>query len=97
MKIEAIILYILQVIFLLLEVYLAYLVLTYLNRKPLGKQTILDKIVKDTILSMLLDQMIRVIVMSLIVEFARPLGEDMAIIITNLLHFFSVLKFWYMF
>ena len=97
MKIEAIILYILQVIFLLLEVYLAYLVLKYLNRKPLGKQTILDKIVKDTILSMLLDQIIRVIVMSLIVEFASPLGKDMAFIITNLLHFFSVLKFWYMF
>ena len=57
----------------------------------------LDKVVKDTILSVLLDQIIKVLVMSLIVEFARPLGDDMAFIIMNLLHFFSVLKFWYVF
>ena len=57
----------------------------------------LDKVVRDTILSMLLDQIIRVFVMSLIVEFARPLDDDMAFIITTLLHFFSVFKFWYIF
>ena len=97
MKIEAIILYILQVLFLLLEAYIAYLVLKYLKKKSLGMQTILDKVVKDTILSVLFDQIIRVFVMGLIVEFARPLGDDLALIITTLLHFFSVLKFWYIF
>ena len=97
MKIEAIIFYILQVLFVLLEAYVAYLLLKYLKRKPLGMQTILDKVVKDTILSVLFDQIIRVFVMGLIVEFARPLGDDMALIITTLLHFFSVLKFWYIF
>ena len=97
MKIEAIILYILQVLFLLFEALLAYLVLEYLKRKSLGMQTMLDKVVRDTILSMLLDQIIRVFVMSFIVEFARPLSDDVAFIITTLLHFFSVLKFWYIF
>ena len=62
MKIEAIILYILQVFFLLFEACLAYLVLEYLKRKSLGMQTMLDKVVRDTILSMLLDQIIIVFV-----------------------------------
>ena len=92
MKIEAIILYILQVLFLLLESYVAYLVLQYLKRKSLGMQTILDKVAKDTILSVLFDQILRVFVMGLIVEFARPLSDDMAFIITTLVHFFSVLR-----
>ena len=97
MKIEAIIFYILQVLFVLLEAYVAYLLLKYLKRKPLGMQTILDKVVKDTILSILFDQILRVIVMGLIVEFARPLSDDMAFIITTLIHFFFVLRIWYIF
>ena len=91
MKIEVIILYVLQVLFVLLETYVAYLVLKYLKQKPLGMQTILDKVAKDTILSVLFDQILRVFVMGLIVEFARPLSDDMAFIITTLVHFFSVL------
>ena len=97
MKIEAIILYILQVLFLLLESYIAYLVLQYLKRKSLGMQTILDKVVKDTILSVLFDQILRVLVMGLIVEFTIPLSENMAFIIMTLIHFFSVLRVWYIF
>ena len=46
MKIEAIILYIFQVPCVLLEACIAYLALQYLKRKPLGMQTILDKVVK---------------------------------------------------
>ena len=97
MKIEAIILYILQVLFLLLESYVAYLVLQYLKRKSLGMQTILDKVVKDTILSVLFDQILRVLVMGLIVEFTIPLSENTAFIIMTLIHFFSVLRVWYIF
>ena len=80
MKIEVIILYVLQVLFVLLEVYVAYLVLKYLKRKPLGMQTILDKVAKDTILSVLFDQILRVFVMGFIVEFARPLSDDIIFI-----------------
>ena len=97
MKIEVIILYILQVLFLLLESYVAYLVLQYLKRKSLGMQTILDKVVKDTILSVLFDQILRVLVMGLIVEFTIPLSENTAFIIMTLIHFFSVLRVWYIF
>ena len=97
MKIEVVIIYVLQVLFVLLEAYVAYLILKYLKRKSLGMQTVLDKVVKDAILSVLFDQMLRVFVMGLIVEFARPLSDDMALIITTLIHFFSVLRIWYMF
>ena len=85
MKIEVVILYMLQVLFVLLEAYIVYLLLKYLKRKPLGMQTILDKVVKDTIICMLFGQILRVFVMNLIVEFARPLDDDMAFIITTLL------------
>ena len=50
MKIEAIILYIFQVPCVLLEACIAYLALQYLKRKPLGMQTILDKVVKAGLL-----------------------------------------------
>ena len=93
MKIEVIILYVLQVLFVLLETYVAYLVLKYLKQKPLGMLTKLDKVARDTILSVLFDQILRVFLMGLIVEFARPLSDDMAFIITTLVHFFSVLFF----
>ena len=97
MKIQAIIFYILQVLFVSLEAYLAYLLLKYLDRKSLGMQTILDKLVKDTILCGLFDRVIRVFVMGLIVEFARPLEDDVAFFIVTLLHFFSVSRFWIVF
>ena len=93
MKIEAIVYYILQILLLLLETYIAYLLLKYLRRKPMGMQTILDKVVKDTILFLLFDQILRVFIMALIVEFARPLSDDILFIITTLLRFFSGLRF----
>ena len=97
MKIEAIIFYILQVLFVLLEAYVAYLLLKYLKRKSLGMQTVLDKVVKDAIICGLFDHILRVFIMSLIVEFARPLDDNMAFIIKTLLHFFSVSRFWILF
>ena len=94
MKIEAIIYYIvLQIIILLLEAYIAYLLLKYLRRKPMGMQTILDKVVKDTILFLLFDQILRVFIMAFFVEFARPLSDNILFIITTLLRFFSGLRF----
>ena len=97
MKIEVIILYILQVLFILLEAFAAYMVLKYLKMKPLGMQTVLDKVIQDAILSVVFDQVLRVFVMGFIVEFAMPLDDNMALIITTLVHFFSVLRVWYIF
>ena len=97
MKTEAIILYILQVLLVFLETYVAYLLLKYLNRKSLGMQTILDKVVKDAIICVLFDLILRVFVMGLIVEFARPLDDDVSFFIMTLLHFFSVSRFWILF
>ena len=58
MKIEVIILYILQVLFILLEAFAAYMVLKYLKMKPLGMQTVLDKVIQDAILSVVFDQIL---------------------------------------
>ena len=59
----------------------------------MGMQTILDKLVKDTIIFVLFNQTIRVFIMALIVEFARPLSDGILFIITTLLRFFSALRF----
>ena len=89
MTIEATIYYILQIFILLLEAYIVCLLLKYLRRKPMGMQTILDKLVKDTIIFVLFDQTIRVFIMALIVEFARPLSDGILFIIR--LYFVSFL------
>ena len=62
MKIEEIILFIFQVLLLILEAYIASLALKYLKKKPLGMQTVLDKLAKDTIMCVLLHQVLRVFV-----------------------------------
>ena len=59
----------------------------------MGMQTILDKVVKDTILFLLFDQILRVFIMAFFVEFARPLSDNILFIITTLLRFFSGLRF----
>ena len=97
MKIEAIILYIFQVIFILLEAYIAYLALEYLKKKPLGMQTILDEVVKDTIMCVLLNQVLRVFVSHLMLEFARQLEDAVALIVTKLVIFFTAMRLWQFF
>ena len=97
MEIEALIIYILQVVFLLLESYITYLLLKYLKQKPLGMQTLLDKVVKDAITCILFHQILGVFIIGLIVEFARPLKDDVAFIITTLFRFSTVSRFWTIF
>ena len=97
MKIEVIILCIFQVLLLLLEVYIAYLALEYLKKKPLGMQTILDEVVKDTIMCVLLNQVLRVFVPHLIIEFARQLEDVVALIATKLMIFFIAMRLWQFF
>ena len=97
MEIEALIIYILQVLFLLLESYITYLLLKYLKQKPLGMQTLLDKVVKDAITCILFHQILGVFIIGLIVEFTRPLKDDVAFIITTLFRFSTVSRFWTIF
>ena len=97
MKIEVIILCIFQVLLLLLEVYIAYLALEYLKKKPLGMQTILDEVVKDTIMCVLLNQVLRVFVSHLMLEFAMQLEDALALIATKLIIFFIAMRLWQFF
>ena len=97
MKIEVIILCIFQVLLLLLETYIAYLSLEYLKKKPLGMQTVLDKLVKDTIMCVLLNQVLRVFVSHLMLEFARQLEDVVALIATKLMIFFIAMRLWQFF
>ena len=97
MKIEVIISCIFQVLLLLLEACIAYLALEYLKKKPLGMQTILDKVVKDTIMCVLLHQILRVLVSFLILEFARQMEVAVAIVMTKLVIFFTAMRLWQFF
>ena len=97
MKIEVIILCIFQVLLLLLETYIAYLSLEYLKKKPLGMQTVLDKLVKDTIMCVLLHQVLRVFVSHLMCQFARQLGDDVALIVSKLVIFLTAMRLWQFF
>ena len=97
MKIEVLILCMFQVLLLLLEVYISYLALEYLKKKPLGMQTVLDKLAKDTIMFVLLHQVLRVFVSHLICQFARQLGDEEALIVSKLVFFFTAMRLWQFF
>ena len=60
-------------------------------------QTLLDKVVKDAITCILFHQILGVFIIGLIVEFARPLKDDVAFIITTLFRFSTVSRFWTIF
>ena len=81
MNLVAIILYVLGVVFGLLIVCVAYLVITYLNKKPLGMQTLVDQMVKDTIYLAVFYEIINSVLRS-IVEFRRPISHFLAVWIT---------------
>ena len=92
MKIEEIILFIFQVLLLILEAYIASLALKYLKKKPLGMQTILDKVAKDTIMCVLFHQVLKVFLTCLMFEFARQFVDDVALIMSKLLIFFTAMR-----
>ena len=92
MKIEEIILFIFQVLLLILEAYIASLALKYLKKKPLGMQTILDKVAKDTIMCVLFHQVLKVFFTCLMFEFARQFVDDVALIMSKLLIFFNAMR-----
>ena len=92
MEIEVIILCIFHVLLLLLEIYIAHLALEYLKRKPLGMETILDKVAKDTIMCVLFHQVLKVFLTCLMFEFARQFVDDVALIMSKLLIFFTATR-----
>ena len=94
MKIEEIILFIFQILLVILEAYVACLALKYLKKKPLGMQTILDKVAKDTIMCVLFHQVLKVFVTYLMCEFAGQFGDDVALIISILIIFFNNMRLW---
>ena len=86
MNIEAIVLYVFSVMFGLLIVCVAYLVVTYLNKKALGMQTMVDQMVKDIIYLSVFFEIIHCIII-LIVQLTRPLSHYMAVLFTLVILF----------
>ena len=68
--------------------------LEYLKRKPLGMQTILDKVAKDTIMCVLFHQVLIVFVTCLMCHFEGQFGDDVALIISILQIFFNNMRLW---
>ena len=71
---EEIFLYTLRVFSTILGSFIAYMVLKYLNKKPLGMQTIFDEIIKDFIYLNMLDWLMY-IVSDVSVRFCAPLNH----------------------
>ena len=90
MNIAAIVLYILSVVFGLLMVCVAYLIVTYLNKKALGMQTLMDPIIKDTIYLATVSEIIGSVMM-LIVQFTRPLSHSLAVLFTIAAQFLKLI------
>ena len=86
MNIEAIVLYVFSVVFGLLIVRVAYLVVTYLNKKALGMQTLVDQMVKDIIYLSVFFEIIHSVV-RLIIQLTRPISHSMAVLVTLVAHF----------
>ena len=96
MNIEAIVLYVFSVVFGLLIVCVAYLVVTYLNKKALGMQTLVDQMVKDTIYHAVFQIFFEIIrsVMIFIVQLTRPFSHSIAVLVTLVTQFSRLAGLW---
>ena len=92
MNIVVIMLYLFSIVFGLLILCAAYLVITYLNKKALGMQTLVDQMVKDAIYLWMFLEIINSIILRLILEFSRPISYSLAVLET-IVSQFSVLTF----
>ena len=80
-------------VFGLLIVCVAYLVVTYLNKKALGMQTLVDQMVKDIIyLSVFFEIILSVV--RLIIQLTRPISHSMAVLVTLVTHFSRMTGLW---
>ena len=80
MTTEAIFWYIIRTVSGIVSIFIAYMVLKYLNKKTLAMKTIFDEIIKDYIYLKLLDGLSN-IVMDIVVNFLIPLDNYVALLI----------------
>ena len=93
MNIVTIVLFMFSGVFGLLIVCVAYLVVTYLNKKALGMQTLVDQMIKDTIYVAVFFEIILSVV-RLIVQFTRPISQSMAVLVTLVTQFAWLTGLW---
>ena len=93
MNIEAIVLYVFSVVFGLLIACVAYLVVTYLNKKALGMQTLVDQMVKDTIYLAIFFEII-LSILRLITQLTRPISYSIAVLFTLVNQFSRLTGLW---
>ena len=93
MNTEAIVLYIFSVVFGLLIACFSYLVVTYLNKKALGMQTLVDQMVKDTIYLAIFFEII-LSILRLITQLTRPISYSIAVLFTLVNQFSRLTGLW---
>ena len=93
MNTEAIVLYIFSVVFGLLIACVSYLVVTYLNKKALGMQTLVDQMVKDTIYLAIFFEII-LSILRLITQLTRPISYSIAVLFTLVNQFSRLTGLW---
>ena len=94
MKSIAIVFYMFQVTFGTFGTIIAYMALKYFNHKPLGMQTMLDQMIKDKIYISIAFEVIWVLIVNFIVEFAIPLNHYSGLLITFIAQIFTTAIFW---
>ena len=93
MNTEAIVLYVFSVVFGLMISFVAYLVVTYLNKKALGMQTLVDQMVKDTIYLAVFFEII-LSILRLINQLSRPISHSIAVLFTLVNQFSRLTGLW---
>ena len=93
MNIEAIVLFVLGVVFGLLIVCVVYGVVTYLNKKALGMETLVDQMVKDIIYLAVFFEII-LSILRLIDQLTRPFSHSMAVLVTLVTIFKRLSELW---
>ena len=93
MNSEIVFLYTLLVIIGVVGMLAAYLILKYLNQKPLGMHTIFDQMIKDQIYISITNSLVR-IVLIIVIEFMSPINQTIALLINFLKFMLMSAKIW---
>ena len=92
MKSEKVFLYTLLVIIGVVGLIVAYLILKYLNQKPLGMQTIFDPMIKDQIYLTMSVLTVQTIILAS-TECMKPISHDIALTLSLLINMLLLAKF----
>ena len=93
MNIMTIVLFMLSGVFGHLKVCVAYSVVTYLNKKALGMQTLVDQMIKDAIYVIVFSEFLLYIV-RLIDHFSRPVSQSLAVLVASVIQFARLTGLW---